>query len=99
MMSVRGSRPKMASDSVTEPVFLPSSVVTWSSISLALLRFLAGVRFGGGLRCRRGLCRFRFDGLWLRFGGRRLGAFFAALLGGALGSVLGIGCGFGEPEL
>src|SRR5580693_6909772 len=35
MRSVRGSRPKMASDSVTEPAFLPSRVVTCSSMSLA----------------------------------------------------------------
>src|ERR671936_749171 len=37
MMSARGSRPKMASDSCTEPASLPSSVVTFSSISRALL--------------------------------------------------------------
>src|SRR5690242_6925255 len=44
MMSVRGSRPKIASDTVTEPAFLPSRVLTWSSMSLPLLRFLAGTR-------------------------------------------------------
>src|SRR5262245_5808829 len=37
MMSARGSRPKMASDNCTEPAALPSSVVTFSSISRALL--------------------------------------------------------------
>src|SRR5579863_10016345 len=36
MRSVRGSRPKIASDNVTEPAFLPSSVVTCSSMSRAL---------------------------------------------------------------
>src|SRR4029077_3383084 len=35
MRSVRGSSPKMASDTVTEPEFLPSSVVTFSSMSRA----------------------------------------------------------------
>src|SRR5215813_110824 len=56
MMSARGSRPKMASDTVTEPAFLPSKVVTWSSISLALLWFLCsgGLCFTFG-RCRLGL--------------------------------------------
>src|SRR5277367_6610860 len=43
MMSVRGSSPKMASDTVTEPEFLPSSDVTFSSMSRALLR--CGGRF------------------------------------------------------
>src|SRR5882672_4298010 len=33
MRSVRGSSPKMVSDTVTEPDFLPSSVVTFSSMS------------------------------------------------------------------
>src|SRR6202040_3124690 len=37
MMSLRGSRPKMASESWTEPAALPSRVVTFSSISRALL--------------------------------------------------------------
>src|SRR3954468_21656690 len=37
MMSLRGSRPKMASESCTEPASLPSRVVTFSSISRALL--------------------------------------------------------------
>src|SRR5580704_17478075 len=35
MRSVRGSSPKMASDTVTEPEFLPSSDVTFSSMSRA----------------------------------------------------------------
>src|SRR5580692_6711330 len=35
MRSVRGSSPKIVSDTVTEPDFLPSSVVTFSSISRA----------------------------------------------------------------
>src|SRR5262249_30224381 len=59
MMSARGSRPKMASDSCTEPASLPSSVVTFSSISRALL---LGRRFGGSLVARdlelAGLRRF-----------------------------------------
>src|SRR4030088_1591775 len=37
MMSLRGSRPKISSESWTEPADLPSSVVTFSSISRALL--------------------------------------------------------------
>src|SRR3954453_7287446 len=37
MMSARGSRPKISSDSWTEPASLPSRVVTFSSISRALL--------------------------------------------------------------
>src|ERR1700755_237063 len=37
MMSARGSRPKMASESSTEPASLPSRVVTFSSISRTLL--------------------------------------------------------------
>src|SRR5882757_8866884 len=37
MMSLRGSRPKISSDSWTEPASLPSRVVTFSSISHALL--------------------------------------------------------------
>src|SRR5438552_18972190 len=56
MMSARGSRPKMASESWTEPASLPSRVVTFSSISHALLlgrRFrslLAGELEFAGLR-------------------------------------------------
>src|SRR6185437_13491860 len=37
MMSARGSRPKISSESWTEPASLPSRVVTFSSISRALL--------------------------------------------------------------
>src|SRR3954454_2405135 len=37
MISLRGSRPKIASESWTEPASLPSRVVTFSSISRALL--------------------------------------------------------------
>src|SRR6266545_4418645 len=54
-MSARGSRPKIASDSVTSPAALPSSVVTFSSMSRALLllgRSLVGL---GRRRCRLGL--------------------------------------------
>src|SRR5262245_2090630 len=36
-MSERGSRPKIASESVTSPAASPSSVVTFSSMSRALL--------------------------------------------------------------
>src|SRR3984957_15383953 len=39
MMSARGSSPKMASDTVTEPDSLPSREVTFSSISRPLLAF------------------------------------------------------------
>src|SRR6185437_1155961 len=45
MMSVRGSRPKIASDRLTEPASLPSRVVIFISISRALL-------LGGGFRRR-----------------------------------------------
>src|SRR3974390_1542931 len=37
MMSARGSSPKMASETVTEPALAPSNEVTFSSMSLALL--------------------------------------------------------------
>src|SRR5664279_3185440 len=37
MMSLRGSRPKISSESWTEPASLPSRVVTFNSISRALL--------------------------------------------------------------
>src|SRR3984885_6261176 len=43
MMSLRGSRPKISSESCTEPAALPSSVVTFNSISHAPL---LGRRFG-----------------------------------------------------
>src|SRR5215472_8498747 len=42
MMSARGSRPKISSESVTDPASLPSRVVAFSSISRSLL----GRRFG-----------------------------------------------------
>src|ERR1700730_15371909 len=45
MMSLRGSRPKISSESCTEPAALPSSVVTFNSISHALL-------LGRRCRCR-----------------------------------------------
>src|SRR6201996_5569856 len=45
MMSWRGSRPKISSESCTEPAALPSRGVTFSSISHALL--LGGRRFRG----------------------------------------------------
>src|SRR6201988_354217 len=44
MMSLRGSRPKIPSDNWTDPAALPSRVVTFSSISRALL---LGRRLGG----------------------------------------------------
>src|SRR6201999_2779895 len=40
MISARGSRPKISSERLTEPAALPSRVVTFSSISRALLRRL-----------------------------------------------------------
>src|SRR5260221_13569889 len=59
MMSWRGSRPKISSESWTEPAALPSRVVTFSSISRALL---LGRRFRGLLAARdlelAGLRRF-----------------------------------------
>src|SRR6266852_1007409 len=59
MMSWRGSRPKISSESCTEPAALPSRVVTFSSISRALL---LGRRFRGLLTARdlelAGLRRF-----------------------------------------
>src|SRR5690349_19241472 len=48
MMSARGSRPKMASESWTEPASLPSRVVTFSSIS-RLLRSRSGFRVASNL--------------------------------------------------
>src|SRR5690349_16569957 len=56
MMSARGSRPKIVSDSWTEPASLPSRVVTFSSISRPLL----GRRFRGLLAaCNLELARLR----------------------------------------
>src|SRR6185437_12540357 len=50
MMSARGSRPKISSESWTEPASLPSRVVTFSSISRPLLpgRFLHALLARGG---------------------------------------------------
>src|SRR6516164_6846989 len=114
MMSARGSSPKMASDNLTEPAFLPSSVVTSSSISLALLRLLAGGRLGfalwrGGLgRSRLGcrlLARSRFR-CWLRRCRSLRRLRFSAVLGGVLGRRwrrlfvrFGGRAGFGQFEL
>src|SRR6478672_8842449 len=59
MMSWRGSRPKISSDRLTEPAALPSRVVTFSSISRALV---LGRRFRSLLAARdlelAGLRRF-----------------------------------------
>src|SRR5208282_1554716 len=72
MMSARGSSPKMASETVTEPAFLPSRVVTLSSMSRALLRLgrrrILGFRLRRQLRrCgrhgRRGVGQLEFAGL------------------------------------
>src|SRR5271163_1090414 len=52
MMSVRGSSPKMASDTVTEPDSLPSREVTFSSISRPLLAFGRRRLRSRGRRCR-----------------------------------------------
>src|SRR5580692_1955372 len=65
MMSARGSSPKMASDTVTEPDSLPSRVVTLSSMSRALCCWLGGRgRLGRRrrLRCRAG--ELELAGLW-----------------------------------
>src|SRR5579872_2103933 len=60
MMSLRGSRPKMPSDNWTEPGALPSRVVTFSSISRALL---LGRRLGGLLAAGSHLELARLGGL------------------------------------
>src|SRR3984957_6766905 len=52
MRSLRGSRPKIPSESWTEPAALPSRVVTFSSISRALL---LGRRFSRLLTAARDL--------------------------------------------
>src|SRR4051795_5574576 len=59
MISTRGSSPKMASDSSTEPASLPSSVVTFSFISRSFL--LGGRRLGAcrALACQAELARLR----------------------------------------
>src|SRR5438445_8455021 len=51
-MSERGSRPKIPSGSVTEPEALPSSVVTFNSMSRTLLLGRRGGRFGLDRRLR-----------------------------------------------
>src|SRR5882757_8080154 len=64
-MSARGSRPKMSSDTVTPPAALPSSVVTFSSISRALLRFRSrrGVREPELARLRQIFWQRLLDGI------------------------------------
>src|SRR5215472_1405386 len=84
MMSARGSRPKMASDTVTEPAFLPSKVVTWSSMSLALLWFLGSCGLAFAL-CSGRLC--------FTFGRCRLGLGLCGGLGFSLCGGLGVGLG------
>src|SRR5215212_897066 len=55
MRSGRGANPKISSDSVTEPASLPSRVVTFISMSRALLRRFSGrSRFRLGRRLGRG---------------------------------------------
>src|SRR5580698_7374484 len=62
-MSVRGSSPKIASETVTEPDSLPSSVVILSSISRAPLRF-GGGRSGLGRSNGSHIGKLEFAGLW-----------------------------------
>src|SRR5262245_15732882 len=72
-MSARGSRPKIASGSVTEPAALPSMVVTLSSMSRALLHGglgLAGLGLAGGFR--RGVRQAELAGLGRLLGQRLL---------------------------
>src|SRR5580658_5708417 len=59
MRSVRGSRPKMASDSVTDPAFLPSRPVTCSSMSRTLPS-----RADRNRRLRRIIGELELAGLW-----------------------------------
>src|SRR5262249_47967517 len=61
-MSARGLRPKIESDSVTSPAALPSSVVTFSSMSRLLLvsGSLGSLAFAGRRRLR--LCNAEFAG-------------------------------------
>src|SRR5208282_525866 len=63
MMSGRGSSPKIASETVTEPAFLPSRVVTLSCMSRALLRLGGGRLVSFRLRRRRGLGQLELAGL------------------------------------
>src|SRR5689334_18717215 len=81
MISVRGSRPKIASGSVTDPASFPSRVVIFISMSRALLRRSSRRRRGFGLR--RGF-RFRLCfSLCFSLGFRlRLGAFADAEFSG-----------------
>src|SRR6516165_6820639 len=74
MMSARGSSPKMASDTVTEPDSLPSREVTFSSISRPLLAFGRRRLFGGGLRSgrRRGRSLGELELAGLGHAGRQL---------------------------
>src|ERR1700749_1963437 len=62
MISARGSRPKIASDSVTEPDSLPSREGTFSSISPPPRAF-SPRRFGSGGRRPRGLGELELAGL------------------------------------
>src|SRR5262245_622427 len=59
-MSARGLRPKIESDSVTSPAALPSSVVTFSSMSRPLLLGRGGgvLAFAGRRRLRLGSAEF-----------------------------------------
>src|SRR5215470_13694382 len=63
MMSARGSSPKIASDTVTEPDCLPSREVTFSSISRPFRGCGRRRRFGSGLRSR-GIGKLELAGLW-----------------------------------
>src|SRR6187455_3718579 len=71
MMSVRGSRPKIASGNLTDPASLPSRVVIFISISRALLRRSSRLGRGRLGRLLFGLRRgFRFRlGFGLHLGG------------------------------
>src|SRR5262245_54610955 len=66
-MSARGSRPKIASGSSTEPAALPSSATILSSISLILALgrgFFRRRRFGLAARGSRRLRQTELAGLW-----------------------------------
>src|SRR5579863_10386403 len=60
MMSARGSRPKMASESVTDPASPPSSVVTFSSMS----RTPSALSVDRDRRLSRIVGELEFAGLW-----------------------------------
>src|SRR4030081_2723938 len=76
MRSRRGSRPKIESDSVTEPAALPSSVVIFNSMSGSLRRLGVGrggaLAFGGSLvaSCRVGFGQAELAGFRSFFGQR-----------------------------